>query len=137
MPPQHSLDLVAALLVVLGLLFSPQLAAVLAPYLVVVFGALIGTGWGLKRRTAPTTLRNTVLFVTLMLGTCLIVTMPVAIWLQRYTGEGTYQWFLGPVAILIGAIGEDWPDVGKWAAGFVRRFITKRADAAADTDKGE
>lgn len=132
MPPYNNLDLVAALLVVLGLMFSPQLAAVLAPYLVVVLGALIGTGWGLKRRTAPTSWRDTVFFVTLMLGTCLVVTVPAAIWLQRYTGEGTFQWILGPLAILIGAIGEDWPDVGKWALGLFKRFLTKRADAAID-----
>ncbi len=135
MTPQSSQDLLTLLAVLLGLMFSPQLAAVLAPYAVVLLGALIGTGWGLKRRATSASWRDTLLFVTLMMGTCLIVTMPLAVWLQRYTGEGTYQWFLGPLAILIGAIGEDWPAVGVWVAGFVRRLIAKRADAVIDGDK--
>jgi small basic protein len=137
MPPQNNLDLVGMLIIVLGLVFSPQLAAVLAPYTAVLLGALIGTGWGLKRREAETTLKSTLLFVTLMLGTCLIVTMPVAVYLQRYTGENTYQWLLAPVAFLIGFVGEDWPTVGSKVSVIFWRIVGKKADAIVNADKKE
>lgn len=119
-PPPDLLVLASALLVVI---FSPELAAVLAPYAVILFGALLGTGWGLKRRTEPT---GAALFVTLMLGTALIFTMPAAVLLQKYTGQDSYQWLLAPIAAIIGAVGDDWAVVGAWAAKMARRVIGKR-----------
>lgn len=125
MPSNYQPDLLVLLTALLAAAFSPQLAAVLAPYVVIILGALLGTAWGLKRR-APAGSGHAWAFVALMLATAFIFTMPAALWLQRYTGGVSYQWLLGPIAAIIGAVGEDWPHVGSWAAGFVRRALGKQ-----------
>lgn len=117
-------DLLVLFTAILALMFSPQLAAVLAPYAVIILGALLGTGWGLKRRT-PTTRGAAWGFIFLMLGTALVFTMPAAAYLQRYW-PGSYQWVLAPLAAVIAAIGEDWPAVGTWAISMGRRMIGRR-----------
>lgn len=125
-------DLLVLFAALLALVFSPTLSAVLAPYAVILAGALLGTGWGLKRR--PVQPGPVWPFVILMLGTALIFTMPAAVWLQRYTGAGSYQWLLAPLAALIGGVGDDWPKVGAWAADLGGRIITRRA-GEIDEDK--
>jgi hypothetical protein len=117
-------DLLALFTALLALAFTPALSAVLAPYIVIIVGALLGTGWGLKRRT-PEARPGAWAFVALMLGTALVFTMPAALWLQRYL-PGSYQWLLAPLAALIACVGDDWPGVGSWAAGLAGRFIARR-----------
>lgn len=128
--PNHSQtpDLLVLLSTLLALAFSPALAAVLAPYAVIILGALLGTGWGLKRRPAVNR-AGVWAFVALMLGTALVFTMPAAVWLQQYLGAGSLQWLLAPLAALIAAVGDDWPRVGAWAADLGRRVISRRAGA--------
>jgi hypothetical protein len=117
--------LLVLLTALLTLVFSPALSAILAPYAVILAGALIGTGWGLIRRPADAALGPWG-FVVLMVGTALIFTMPAAVWVQRYTGANTYQWLLAPLAAVIGAVGNDWPRVGAWVAETVRTIILRK-----------
>jgi low temperature requirement protein LtrA len=118
-------DLLVLFTALLALVFSPSLSAIIAPYAVILAGALLGTGWGLRRRPAAS--RGAVWgFVVLMLGTALVFTMPAAVWLQSYFGPGSYQWLLAPLAAVIAAIGDDWPRVGTWAASMGRRVIGRR-----------
>jgi hypothetical protein len=106
-------DLLVLFTALLALVFSPSLSAVLAPYVVIIAGALIGTGWGLRRRPADAP-GSAWAFASLMLGTALVFTMPAAVYLQRYL-PGSYQWLLGPLAALIAAVGDDWPRLVLWA----------------------
>lgn len=128
--PNDTPDLLVLFTALLALVFSPALSAVLAPYAVILAGALLGTGWGLKRRAS--TQGNPWSFAALMLGTALVFTMPLAVWLQGHLGIGSYQWLLAPIAAIISAIGDDWPRVGAWAADVGRRVISRRA--GADTE---
>lgn len=124
-------DLLVLFAALLALAFSPSLSAVLAPYAVILLGALLGTGWGLKRR--PDAGRGDVWgFVALMLGTALVFTMPTAVYLQGYFGAGTIQGLLAPLALVIAAVGEDWPRVGMWLVDVGRRVVIRRAG----TDSG-
>lgn len=121
-------DLLVLFTALLALVFSPALSSVLAPYAVIILGAMLGTGWGLKRR--PTGSRGGAwAFVLLMLGSAFVFTMPAAVWLQNYLGIASYNWTLAPIALLIGAVGEDWPAVGSWAADLGRRLINRKVDA--------
>ena len=124
-------SLIILLVTALGYAFSPAMAAVLAPYLLMLFDALVGAAWGLKRRTSSDR-KGAFMFVLLMLGTALIFTMPFAVYLQKYTGENTVQWLLAPIALLIGAVGESWPSVGAWLAGLLKRLVLKWAKTGAD-----
>lgn len=121
-------DLLVLFTAILALFFSPALSAVLAPYAVIILGALLGVGWALKRRPAAPRGASWA-FAFLMLGTALVFTMPAAVWLQRYTGAGSLQWLLAPLAALIAAVGDDWPGVATWAADLGRRIVNRRAGA--------
>lgn len=105
-------DLLVLFTALLALVFSPALSAVLAPYVVIIVGALLGTGWALKRRQ-PASRGSTCLFALLMMGTSLVFTMPAAVYLQQYL-PGSYQWLLAPLAALIAAVGDDWPTFALW-----------------------
>lgn len=134
--PNHNQppDLLVLFTALLALMFSPSFSAILAPYVVILAGALLGTGWGLKRRT-PDAVGGMWSFTALMLGTALIFTMPAAVYLQRYFGPGSLQWLLAPLAVVIAAIGDDWPRVGAWAMELGRRIINRRA--GADNHEGQ
>lgn len=116
-------DLLVLFTALLAFGFSPAFSAILAPYVVILAGALLGTGWGLRRRAADA--GGPWGFVVLMLGTALVFTMPAAVWLQGYL-PGSYQWLLAPLAALIAAIGEDWPRVGSWAFTLGRKRIERQ-----------
>lgn len=127
MPNDNTPDLIVLFGTALALFFNPKLAAVLAPYVVIALGALLGTGWAIYRRPPSTTRKATGGFAALMLGTSFVLTMPAAVWLERYLGAGSPQWLLGPLAALIAGIGDDWPSVAGWFVNIGRRLITKRA----------
>jgi hypothetical protein len=120
-------DLLVLFATLLALVFSPRLSAVLAPYAVIIVGALLGVGWGLKRRPIDSK-SGKWSFVALMLGTALVFTMPAALLLERYLGAASYQWMLAPLAALIGAVGNDWPSVGSWLAQAFGRLITRKVE---------
>lgn len=128
MPNNQPPDLLVLFTALFALVFSPSLAALLAPYAVIILGALLGAGWGLKRR-APDAPGDMWAFTGLMLGTALIFTMPAAVYLQQYIGPGSVQWTLAPLALGIAAVGDDWSRVGAWAFDLGRRIITRRAGA--------
>lgn len=122
-------DLLVLFTALLALVFSPALASVLAPYAAIILGAMLGAGWGLKRR--PTNTKGSAwAFISLMLGSAFVFTMPAAVWLQQYIGAASYNWTLAPIALLIGAVGEDWPAVGYWVADLGRRLINRKTDVA-------
>lgn len=122
-------DLLVLFTALLAVFFSPTLSAVLAPYAVILLGALLGAAWGLRRRPAGSKVWG---FVALMLGTALVFTMPTAVYLQGYFGAGTIQGLLAPLALVIAAVGEDWPRVGMWLVDVGRRVVIRRAG----TDSG-
>lgn len=128
MPNHQTPDLLVLFTALLALVFSPSLSSVLAPYAAIILGAMLGAGWGLKRRPANTSGRAWA-FVALMLGSAFVFTMPAAVWLQQYIGAASYNWTLAPIALLIGAVGEDWPAVGTWAADIGRRLILRKTDS--------
>jgi hypothetical protein len=125
----QSPDLLVLFTALLALVFSPALAAVLAPYVVIITGALLGTGWALRRRP-PDSRAGAWAFGLLMMGTALVFTMPSALWLQHYL-PGSYQWLLAPLAAAIAAVGDDWPSVGTWAVQLLGRVIARKAGDAS------
>ena len=105
-PPPQSLDIVSVAIAFFALVFSPELSALIGPYVVILVGATLGAAWGASRRPASTR-GSSALYVAGMVGLALLVTVPAAELSARFLGVHLH-WLLGPVAAVIGGVGPDW-----------------------------
>lgn len=131
-----NLDVVYVMVAILTGLFGPQMAAIVGPFAVIVLSAIGGAAWSLGRR--PTELRTTAhdfFFFFRLIITAVMVAGGTAVFVERWTGEGTRQWTLPIIALLIGAVGDDWPGVGRWFAGVVRRWAARKTDTPGGEPK--
>ena len=114
------------------------MAAILGPFAVVVLASIGGAAWSVGRRPANLrSLTSDTFFFFRLTVTAIIVTGGIAVFAERWTGPDTRQWTLPVFALLIGAVGDDWPGVGRWFAGFVRRWAAKRVETTADKPQEE
>lgn len=98
--PPPLLDLVSAAGAVASLAFGPA-GVVVGAYAVVILSALGGAAWASASRPAATrwaTLKH----FALLVGLALLLTVPLAQWLQAHAGL-EMNWTLGPLAALIAA----------------------------------
>ena len=101
-------------------LLSPALADVLGPYAVILIASTVGAGWALGRRDPSARLGAFAYFLRLN-TTALIVTVGLTKLVGSWLGHEDPTWMLGPVALLIGGVGDDWPRLVQWAGRlFVR-----------------
>lgn len=120
-PVALPIDLVTMIITLITLAMGPELARLFGPYIVILFGAVLGSAWSASRRDTETR-GQTVGHMLRHVGLALLITVPSALALAAWVGYD-HKWLLGPVAALIGGIGHDWPRVGEWAAGLVRGAI--------------
>ncbi len=127
-PPQ--LDPVTVATTVLAAMVGPVLAPVLGAYAVIVIAASTGAAWALGRR-APGPRWAAAGFMLRINGTALLTSWVIAAALQRWlpaAGEAT--WLLAPVALVIGAVGDDWPGIGRWMVARIGRRVDRTLDTA-------
>jgi hypothetical protein len=139
---EPSLDPVAVLVLLSALLFSPRVAAVVGPYLVIVMGASLGAFWRLRQRNRDerrdSRASALTFFVAVNVG-ALLFTASAALIAQRYVPLISDESILfAPIAFGIGIIGERWPAIGQWAAAKFNRatdaYIRLRAGNSGDSD---
>lgn len=131
MQDNSNLDIVYVMVTILATLFSPQMAAIIGPFAVIVLGSIGGAAWSVGRRPPDRRgIGSDAFFFFRLTMTAIIVTGGIAVYVERWTGAGTRQWTLPVIALLIGAIGDDWPSVGRWFAGIVRKWAAKKVESA-------
>lgn len=129
MSNNSNLDIVYVMVTVLSALFGPQMAAIIGPFAVIVLGSVGGAAWSVGRRPSDKrSIGNDAFFFFRLTLTAITVTGGIAVFAERWTGADTRQWTLPVIALLIGAIGDDWPGVGRWFASVVRRWVARKAD---------
>lgn len=121
-----SIDIVTLSVAVATTLFSPELAAIVGPYAVILFGATLGAAWAASRE-AHISRMQTLWYILGVVGWALIVTVPASELIDKHWGIES-RWTLGPVAALIGGVGRDWPLVLKWVAATIMNRITKQQE---------
>lgn len=120
-PSAPNIDIVTLAIALAAILFSPETSEVVGPYAVILFCALLGAGWSASRGTLNTT-RSTLFYVLGIIGLALVITVPAAELVTSHWGLDR-RWTLGPVALVIGGIGKDWPSVGKWALNTAKEAL--------------
>lgn len=103
-PPQ--IDIVSVAIAFAALIFSPDLAALIGPYAVILIGATLGASVGASRRPSLTR-SGTAAYIAGMVTFACLSTVPAAVLVSNWTGV-QMQWLLGFVAAGIGALEPEW-----------------------------
>lgn len=122
MPPSQSptiTDVVGLGIFVAGLFYSPDVAAVVGPYLVIILASVVGASFALKRREKTTRL-SALWYLLRVAGLAIIGTVSLAAMFSSYYDSLTERILIAPVALAIGAIGDDFPAVARY---FVSKFL--------------
>lgn len=130
----NKLDPTAALTVLTAAVFGAELSQIIGPYAVIILAATTGAGWGLGRCLPMTRAQGAWYFLKLNL-TALLVTVPIATGAQALLSLEEANWLLVPVGILIGAVGNSWPQVGQWLVLWLGRLLEKRT--GTERNKGD
>lgn len=126
MNPQTSVtDAVGFGIFLAGLAYAPNVAAVVGPYIVIVLASVIGASWALKRRE-KTSRTAALLYFLRVAGLAVLITVSLAGIGSSYYSSLTERVLITPVALMVGAIGDDWPKVLRALV----RFLFKAIDLA-------
>lgn len=127
---QSHLDPISVAISVSSLIFAPALASVIGPYAVIVMSATVGASWALGRRRRDAKIKAALFFVRIN-ATAMLITVSLANLAARWAGSDDSAWMLGPIAFAVGAVGDDWPQVGSWCIAQVGRFIERKTGGGA------
>jgi hypothetical protein len=121
-----NLDPVAVLVVLATLLVSPQVAAVAGPYLVILIGSSMGAFLMLGRRQKPPSERGWYAFALFLVinGCAFLFTVAAAVIAQKFVPIIPDSALLyGPIAFVIGLIGDRWPQLIPWAGRKINALV--------------
>lgn len=93
-----------------GLVYAPGVAAVVGPYIVIIVASVIGASFAVKRREKTTRLAAAWYFLRVA-GLAMLGTVSLASWASTYYEGWTERALITPVALIIGAVGDDWPQL--------------------------
>jgi hypothetical protein len=92
---------------VASLVYSPSVAAVVGPYIVIILASVIGASFAVRRAEKTTRLAALGYFLRVA-GLAVLITVSIATFIgNNYTGW-TERALIAPVALVIGAVGDDW-----------------------------
>lgn len=123
---QTSPDPVAAAIALASVVFGPSMAQIVGPYAVILVAATVGAAWALGRRD-PNSLSPAWYFARLQV-TALLLTVGLAQLIGGWIGADETSWLLAPIALVVGALGDDWPAAGRWLIVRFGRLIERKAD---------
>lgn len=104
--PVQPLDIVSVAVAIAAAAFSPEIAGVVGPYAVIFIGALLGGAWSSSRLELPGRW-GTLKYLAGIVILALLLTVPAAELATRYSEGLPFNYVLGPVAVLISALGPD------------------------------
>lgn len=116
------LDAVGFGIFVASWVYAPSVAAVVGPYIVIVLASIIGASFALKRREKTARLVAIWYFLRVA-GLAVLITVSLAGIVSSYYSSLTERVLITPVALMIGAIGDDWPKLLRAIVGFIFRAV--------------
>lgn len=129
-PTPTPLDIVSVAILLSALFVGREMADILAPYAVILLGALGGATWSAAQLPMPTRW-HTARHVLLMVGLALIATVPLSILGGKVFGLEQH-WLFAPIAVLVAAR-------PSWVIQQLRGVIAdklKPASSGSNTDQG-
>lgn len=110
------------------MLFGPDLAHIIGPYAVIMVGSTTGAGWALGRAEPMSSRLEAILFFVRLNFMAVLLTVPFAAGAKWAFDLDDNNWMLVPIALFIGAVGNDWPVLGRWVLTRVGRLFERRTN---------
>ena len=120
-----NLDPVSAAVALASVIFGPALAGFVGPYSIILLGSTVGASWALGRREPATSKWGAVWFFARLNTTAALLTVGIASIVGNWLGTLDHNWLLGPAAMLVGGVGDDWPRLGAWLLRRAARVAEK------------
>lgn len=115
-------DALGVSIVIAAAAFSPEVAQVVGPYLLIATASVLGASFSLARR--PTSTRwGAVAYFAKLVGLALLSTVMLSALISSYYPQVSERSLLAPVAFLIGAIGPEWPNLLKGIVAAVFKTV--------------
>lgn len=112
------IDVVSAATALIALWAGGEIAPFAGPYIVIAASGIVGGTIYVQRRQGRTPRFEAIGWVLLLAIVSVLLTSSVAslveIVLQKFGWGVPTRYLLSPVAVLIAAVGPDWPDVLRW-----------------------
>lgn len=105
-----------------SMLFGPEVAVYVGPYVVILLASTVGASFALARRTVESR-SNAVWFFLRTNGLAVLLTVALATAIAGHYPDLTERVLIAPIAFLLGFIGDDWPHLLKWAGAKVNALI--------------
>ena len=99
-------DAVGLSIVIAAAAFSPEVAAIVGPYVLIATASVIGASFALARRP-PSTRWGAAFYFGRVVGLATLLTVALSAWVSAHYPGFSERALLAPVALLIGFI--DWP----------------------------
>lgn len=129
---QIDLSPVQVLTIAAGAVFSPAVAEVVGPYVVILLGAIGGAAVSLMNNESRGRGRAVMIF-TGSITIAVLLTVPLALIISGYLPTVRDQWLFAPMALVLGFLGDKWSRVlawmGKKANAFIDILIATRGKA--------
>jgi hypothetical protein len=111
-------------------LFGAELAQFVGPYAVILLASTMGAGWALGRSPAMPSKWEALWYFGRLNTLALLITVPLAMLVAWSFSMDDPSWLLAPIAIFVGGVGNDWPQVGAWIVKRLGRLIERRTDTS-------
>lgn len=121
-PPPSAVDVVTLFAVIAALVFSNEVAIVVAPYILIIVASLVGASFALGRRETTSKL-NAAFFFIRVAGMAVFLTAWLASYISTKQPDLHERLLLAPIAIFIGWIGDDWPKIFTKVLKFALRML--------------
>lgn len=129
--PDPKLDPVSGVVFLLSIYLGSEIAAVVGPYAVILGCGACGAGYGLSRWRACSVGMGA-LYIAGMTLVTLVSTIPAVELAHTYWPSLETRWLIAPAAMVIGAIGHDWPTVGRAVLRRALNILQRKADAGQE-----
>lgn len=118
-PNPNITDSIGFFIIVAALFFSPEVAATIGPYMVIIAAAAVGASFSLRRRPRATRTGALAYFVAVCVIAVLLTVGASNLLAGMHAGLSERS-LLAPVAFAIGLIGPDWDKVGPMLMRIIR-----------------
>lgn len=126
--PPPAIDIVTVSVAIATALFGGAVGQYVGPYVVIFIGAMLGAAWSASRRE-PGSRMGTLGYMASLVCFALLITVPLAELVGAWFGRDS-RWLLGPVAAVVGGIGDRWTDIAAWAIGQGRAALERAFNRA-------
>lgn len=103
-------------------IFGPEVAVFVGPYVVILLASTIGASFALARREVATR-GNAVWFFVRTNGLAVLLTVGIASLVSGHHPDLTEKALIAPIAFVVGLIGDDWPNLARWAGSKVNSLV--------------